>query len=267
MLLGSVPRPPKKPKSSISTQSARHSTNEMASAGLISRGRPVRNTAPVTASAMTANKLTANPCASSKAVKAVISADGYVRLRGGGHSSGHAGQRAGLAVRTVPCQKPRPGQACSTAMPSRNTPSPAMVTRPGSRDRQARSGSAISTPADAVDEHRARRAEQPGQPRGEDAAERLAECPHHQAPADADQPGQPGQRASCGGEQPDADPDLDPHRRGAGLHRVKRPRGAGPVHHVPAPSAASSPRSARSPATAVRPPSAAGPARSRRTAR
>ena len=37
MLLGSVPRPPKKPKSSISTQSARHSTVNAMTAGRASR--------------------------------------------------------------------------------------------------------------------------------------------------------------------------------------------------------------------------------------
>ena len=65
----------------------------------------------------------------------------------------------------VPCQKPRPGQACSTAMPMKNSPIPPSSSRPnpkgpkdlkGSKDlkgpkvrglRQASSGSAISAPA------------------------------------------------------------------------------------------------------------------------
>ena len=75
MLLGSVPIPPKKPKSSMSTQSARHSTVKKTSAGRTSRGCPVTNAAPVTASAATANRLTANPCAAVKVPNAVTQAD------------------------------------------------------------------------------------------------------------------------------------------------------------------------------------------------
>ena len=70
MLFGSVPRPPKNPKSSISTQSARHSTVNAITAGRTSRRCPVRNATPIAASATTTNRLTANPCASSKAVNA-----------------------------------------------------------------------------------------------------------------------------------------------------------------------------------------------------
>ena len=146
MLLGSVPRPPKKPRSSISTQSARHSTVKPIRTGRISRGCPVRNAAPVTASAATATRFTANPCASSKAVKALIQAD-----RNPGCEvrpwTGHAGQRAGLAA-DAPCQNPRPGQACSTAIPTRNSPMPAMVSRPA-RAVPGPLGSAISAPATA----------------------------------------------------------------------------------------------------------------------
>ena len=70
MLLGSVPRPPKNPKSSISTQSARHAAVNAITAGRTSRRWPVRNAAPIAASATTVNRLTANPCASSNVVKA-----------------------------------------------------------------------------------------------------------------------------------------------------------------------------------------------------
>ena len=75
MLFGSVPSPPKTPMSSISTQSARHSTLNPITTGRISRGCPVRNTTPVTASAATAKRLTANPCVSSNAVNALTQAD------------------------------------------------------------------------------------------------------------------------------------------------------------------------------------------------
>ena len=51
--------------------------------------------------------------------------------------------------REIPCQNPRPGQACSTAMPIRNSPVPAVISWPSRRLRQARSGSATSAPATA----------------------------------------------------------------------------------------------------------------------
>ena len=146
MLLGSVPRPPKKPRSSISTQSARHSTVKPIRTGRISRGRPLRNAAPVTASAATANRFTANPCASSKVVKALTQAD---RNPGWGVPAIDwvIPARVPGWPCDAPCQNPRPGQACSTAIPARNSPRPAMVSRPSRRVRQARSGSAIRAPA------------------------------------------------------------------------------------------------------------------------
>ena len=70
MLFGSVPSPPKNPKSSISTQSARHSTTKAMTAGRTSRRCPMTKAAPIAASATTTTRLTANPCASSKAVNA-----------------------------------------------------------------------------------------------------------------------------------------------------------------------------------------------------
>ena len=144
MLFGSVPRPPRNPRSSISTQSARHSTVNPIRTGRISRGRPDRNTAPVTASAATTNRFTANPCASSKAVKALTQA-----ARNPGWEVRAMVLVMPASVPDWPCQNPRPGQACRTAMPSRNAPVPAVSSRPSHRERQARSGSAISAPATA----------------------------------------------------------------------------------------------------------------------
>jgi hypothetical protein len=48
---------------------------------------------------------------------------------------------------TVPCQKPRPGQACRTAMPMKKSPRPASSSRPSRGLRQVPSGSAMSAPA------------------------------------------------------------------------------------------------------------------------
>ena len=47
----------------------------------------------------------------------------------------------------LPCQNPRPGQAWSTAIAVKKTPSPASTSRPGLGTRQAPSGSAMSAPA------------------------------------------------------------------------------------------------------------------------
>ena len=132
----------------------------------------------------------------------------------------------------APCQNPRPGQACSTAMPTRKTPVPARMPRPIQRAGPGPLGQRDQRTGHGVDENRPGRAEQPGQPGCEDPAERLAEGPDHQAPADASQPGQPGQQTAGCGEYPDADPDLDPHGGRSGLHRVIRPVSPGPVHHL-----------------------------------
>ena len=98
------------------------------------------------ASAITANRFTAKPCAAVNEAK----------LRT------HASRNAGCGVLaieltmpvsvpcwpcTVPCQKPRPGQACSTAMPMKNNPSTDSTARPSRAECQVRSGSAIRAPA------------------------------------------------------------------------------------------------------------------------
>ena len=75
MLFGSVPSPPRNPRSSISTQSARHSTIPAATAARTTRRSPVRKAIPSAASAITANRLTANPCAASKDPKLATRAD------------------------------------------------------------------------------------------------------------------------------------------------------------------------------------------------
>jgi len=51
----------------------------------------------------------------------------------------------------IPCQNPRPGQACRTAIPARNTPNPASTARPSRGVRQLRSGSATRAPANAAE--------------------------------------------------------------------------------------------------------------------
>ena len=163
MLLGSVPSPPKKPKSSISIQSARQSAIVAMSVTRPSQAGPrpaatVTRPAPVAASAITANRLTANPFVAVKDAKPRT----------------HPAMRVGCGVLAmaltmpvsvpgppcpVPCQKPRPGQACSAAMPMKNAPATARIVRPIRAVAQLRSGRAIRTPGRAVEQHRAGRAE------------------------------------------------------------------------------------------------------------
>ena len=52
-------------------------------------------------------------------------------------------------ARPPPDQNPRPGQACSTAMPAKNRPVTPSTVRPSRSPRQARPGSAMSAPATA----------------------------------------------------------------------------------------------------------------------
>ena len=66
MLFGSVPSPPRKPRSSTSTQSARHNTAAPTTAKSTSRGRPLSSPTPTAPSASTTNRLTAQPWAASK---------------------------------------------------------------------------------------------------------------------------------------------------------------------------------------------------------
>ena len=146
MLFGSVPSPPRKPRSCTSTQVARQSTIPDHTAYLTSRGRPVRNRAPVAASASTTTRLTAKPYLVATDPKLASSDD---RARGCGVADicrTIAASVPGFPC-IVPCQKPRPGHAWSSAIPAKNTPVPASSRRPSRGLRQASSGRAISAPA------------------------------------------------------------------------------------------------------------------------
>jgi hypothetical protein len=61
MLFGSVPSPPRNPRSSTSTQSARQNTIPNHTAYLTSRGCPVRKITPIPASTITTTRFTAKP--------------------------------------------------------------------------------------------------------------------------------------------------------------------------------------------------------------
>ena len=146
MLFGSVPSPPKMPMSSTSTQSARHSATKAARAGRVSAGRPMMNATAMTPSTATTNRLTAKPCRPVNEPKP----DTRSAMNRGWDVWAIActiPARVPGSRPEIPCQNPRPGQACRTAIPARNAPNPASTARPSRGVRQLRSGSATRAPA------------------------------------------------------------------------------------------------------------------------
>ena len=120
-----MPTPPRKPKSSTRTQSARQNGTNATRPARASRGRPLKNSPPMVARTTTAKRLTAHPWAATKFSKDET------------HEDRNPGCGVWAIVRTMPvsvpprpCQKPRPGHACSTAIPIRNTPLNPSTTRP-----------------------------------------------------------------------------------------------------------------------------------------
>ena len=178
---------------------------------------------------MTATRLTANPCATVKFPNPeTITCDG----RGcdvPAMDCDHARRATPAGRASRPCQKPRPGHAWSSAMPRKNAPVPPSSSRPRrAGPSQARSGSASSAPATHVDERRARRAEQHGEPGREDPAERLAEDPDDQPPGHAGQSGEPGgpaahrDAAATARCRPGSTPPPRPPGRGGSPRRSRR---------------------------------------------
>ena len=75
MLLGSVPTPPRKPRSWTSTQSARQNAMANHSPYLTRRDRPVRKVAPSAASTITTTRFTAKPSLAANEPNRASSAD------------------------------------------------------------------------------------------------------------------------------------------------------------------------------------------------
>ena len=154
-------------------------------------GRP----APIAASAITTNRLTANPCAAAKDPK--LADQGR---RTAAAASGHALRPCAASVPGWPpdwCPARSRGPARPAAPPcrGRTRPSrPAAAGQPRGCARPARAARSARRPP--VEQRRPRRAEQPGQAGREDPAERLAEHPHDQSPGHAGQPGEPGPGAA-----------------------------------------------------------------------
>ena len=213
MLFGSVPRPPRKPRSCISTQSARQNTSPDHTAYRTSRGRPVRNTTPSAASTMTTTRLTANPLLAANEPKSPTSAD-----RTCGCAVPDMAAPCWPAAQLARCGPPRsrgPARPAAPPCPGGTARSrPASAARP--RDAQAPAGSAImSRPP--------RRAAPPPGPRSARSARarrsrrmtRRTPTPPGPSPRWPARPA--GIRAARRDQQPDADPGLDPHRRAAAV--------------------------------------------------
>src|ERR1700677_2406915 len=177
MLFGSVPWPPRKPRSSTSTQSARQNTAAPMTAIRASRGSEraalTQNAAPAAASASTATRFTANPCESVKLPKPETSTSS-----------------------TCGCGGPVIDWIIAVSEPASRGPLPAPL-----REQQQRA-------RDDVEDHAPRRAEQHGETRGQDGAERLAERPDDQPPGHAGQRRQPERPAAHGEDNPQPDADL-----------------------------------------------------------
>ena len=222
MLFGSVPSPPRKPRSWTSTQSARQNTMPNHTAYRTSRGRPVRKIAPIAGEHDHHHQVHREAVARRERPEVGQQGGQDVRLRGRGHLLDHAGQGARLAADgALPEAAARPGLQHRHADEEQPDPAQQQPPEPRAppgvlRQRDQRSGH-------HVDQHGPGRPGQPAQPGREDPAERLPEHPHHQAPGHAGQPGQPGPRPVHRDQQPGAEPDLDPHRGRAGLDRVEGP--------------------------------------------
>ncbi len=142
MLFGSVPRPPKKPKSWTSTHTARQNTPSSDERGADQPLAPARRRDPARAGDGQGDERAAGHGQHQHGHQVhgeAVGRDERAEVRRPG-----APARAGcevLAMRltievsepgwpcSVPCQNPRPGQACSTAIPARNTPMPPTSSR------------------------------------------------------------------------------------------------------------------------------------------
>ena len=151
----------------------------------------------------------------------------------------------GLPVRcALPEAAPRPGLEQRHAEEEHARPAEQSAGRSAATPRRARAARS-ARPATDVDEHRARRAEQHGQPGREDPAERLAERPDDQPPGHAGQPGEPGRPAAHARRSATCPmPTWIQTDRRAGLDRVVGPDGAARSSPGAAPSRARSPRPA-----------------------
>jgi hypothetical protein len=147
MLLGSVPTPPKKPKSSISTQSATHSTTTASTPTRAIRGVAMRKAPPIAANAITTKRFTPHPCFESNDSKLATHDERSRGCEVRAISPTMPAKVPSPPERVRPLQKPRPGHAWSTAMATKKAPVVRRTARPNRAVAQTRSGSAMRKPA------------------------------------------------------------------------------------------------------------------------
>ena len=182
----------------------------------------------MTASATTEKRLTAQPWAASKEPK---DASHDERKCGCGVCAigpDHAGQRPGAPALPETPAGPRLQQGHADQEHAARGEDDAAESRGG----EGPFGQRDQDAGDAVEEDGPRRSEQPGRPRGEDAAEGLAEHPHDEPPADTGETAQARPPAAGCDEEPQPEPDLDPDRRRRRLDRMVGPDGHAAVDEV-----------------------------------
>ncbi len=148
MELGSVPTPPKNPKSWTRIQSARQSTAPTITPMRTDRRLPLRKQVPTPTRRTTTAALTSQPCPAwnepnERTHEAVtegwdtrdISRTMPVRVPGGPDPGAR------------PDQKPRPGHACRTPMPTKKAPIPRRSPLPSRGVSHDESGRATRAPA------------------------------------------------------------------------------------------------------------------------
>ena len=220
--LGSVPTPPQKPKSSMRTQSARPSTTRAPIAGQRSRRRrppagpgrwrpapTPRRGSPPSRAPRRRRRTTTPPRPASEAAAWSTSARPW--------------RPASPGWRPSPLPEAPPGPRLQDRHPEQEAPAEPVTTRPSSRPRPRPVGEGHQAAGDGVEEHGTGGTEQHGEAGGEDAAEGLAERPDHQRPPDAGQAGDARPPSPGRHQQEQADPQLDPHRRGRRFGRVVGP--------------------------------------------
>ena len=224
MLLGSVPFPPRTPRSSTRTQSARQNTTAAI------HGRQHHTTPAGTEGDADAAHEDHDQQVDGPSVGRIEPPEGRhprgekSRLRRLGHLGHHAGQGAHVVRRR---QAPLPEATSRPRLEDRHGDEE----DPGGRQHDAAGagggpppvGQGHENACHAVDQHGAWCTEEPGEAGGEDPTEGLAEDPDDQSPPDTGQAPESGPEAPGGHEKPQPQPDLDPDASGGRLHGMQRP--------------------------------------------
>ena len=231
MELGSVPSPPKKPRSSTSTQSATQSTRRAI--------EPAQDQAPASAEEEAPDCRQAYHCEQVDCPAVCADERGERRqprreerrLGGLRHGPDHSGQCPAVTLPVAPagpCLQDRHADEEHATEADDDAP------EPGLGERTFRQGDEDSRCA--VEEHGPGSPEQPGQARTEDPAEGLAEHPDEKSPRHGGGAAESRPPTAGGDQEPDPETELNPDGGGRGLNGVIGPNGGAAVHEVLHPS-------------------------------